>query len=231
VVERFPAAAPLTLVPVAVAGVRRVYPSADGAVVALDGVSLDAPPGRLTVVAGRSGCGKSTLLRIVAAIDRPDDGSVIVDGVDVGQASRRVRRAQRRTRIGFVFATPAHNLLPGLDALGNLGLVQRLRGDRSDPREWMARVGLSGHEHSRVAELSGGEQQRLAFAMAAVGKPAVVVADEPTAELDTTTTAEVVQVLRDLADDGVTFLVASHDQQVIAKGDVVVRLEDGRRIA
>jgi putative ABC transport system ATP-binding protein len=231
VVDRFAMPAPLTTAPVMLDEVRRVYPTAGGTVVALDGVSLDARAGALTVVAGRSGCGKSTLLRIVAAIDRPDDGSVIVDGADIGRASRRARRAARRRRIGFVFASPAHNLLPGLDALGNIRLVQRLRDDDSDGREWMARVGLSGHEHSRVAELSGGEQQRLAVAMAAVGRPAVVVADEPTAELDVATTTEIVRVLRDLADDGVTFLVASHDQQVIALGDVVVRLEDGRRIA
>ena len=230
-VDRFAMPSPVTTAPVMLEEVRRVYPTAGGTVVALDGVSLDAPAGALTVVAGRSGCGKSTLLRIVAAIDRPDDGSVIVDGIDIGRASRRTRREVRRRRIGFVFASPAHNLLPGLDALGNIRLVQRLRDDHSDGREWMARVGLSGHEHSRVAELSGGEQQRLAVAMAAVGQPAVVVADEPTAELDVATTAEIVQVLRDLADDGVTFLVASHDQQVIALGDIVVRLEDGRRIA
>jgi putative ABC transport system ATP-binding protein len=230
VVDRFAMPPPLTRAPVVVEGLRRVYPTAAGTVVALDGVSLDAPAGALTVVAGRSGCGKSTLLRIVAAIDRPDDGSVTVGGADVGGASRRARRALRRRQIGFVFASPSHNLLPGLDALSNLRLVQRLRGDHTDGREWMARVGLSGHERSRVAELSGGEQQRLAFAMAAVGQPAVVVADEPTAELDVATTAEVVRVLRDLTDGGVTFFVASHDQQVIATGDVVVRLEDGRRI-
>ena len=214
----------------------RRFASAGGDVVALDGVDVLVTRGSFTVVAGPSGSGKSTLLALVACTDRPDAGALRVDGTDVLAADRRARRELRRRRLGVVLAVPADNLLDSLDAAGNLSWSARCRGVASGtgeaaPDAALAAVGLpAGTARKRIAELSGGEQQRLALACALVGSPAVVVADEPTASLDHDSAAAVIDALRGAADAGATLFVASHDHHVIDAADVVVHLDHGRRV-
>jgi ABC-type lipoprotein export system ATPase subunit len=215
----------------------RRFASPSGDVVALDGVDVCVPRGSFTVVAGPSGSGKSTLLALVACTDRPDEGVLHVDGTDVLAADRRTRRELRRRRLGVVLAVPADNILDSLDAGGNLAWSARCRGvapgtGAAAPAEAFAAVGLPPDiAAKRIAELSGGEQQRVALACALVGSPAVVVADEPTASLDHDSAAAVIDALRRATDGGATLLVASHDHHVIEAADVVVHLDHGRRLA
>ena len=218
-------------------GLSRTFASAGGAVVALDAVDLVVRRGSFTAIAGPSGSGKSTLLALVGCTDRPDGGSLSIDGTDVLAADRRVRRTLRRRRLGLVLPVPADNLLDSLDAAGNLRWSARCRGGRHDRPDAAAvddaldAVGLpAAVAGKRVAELSGGEQQRLALACALVGPPAVVVADEPTASLDHDSAATVIAALRRIADRGATLLVASHDQHVLDAADAVLHLDHGRRI-
>ena len=214
--------------------VARGFTTRSGRVVALDSVNVEVPHGTLTVVAGPSGSGKSTLLGLAACLDRPDRGRVVVGGRDVTAMSRRARRAFRRRRLGIVLPMPSDNLLDALDAAGNLRWSARLGAGAvlSDDQvaDQLAEMGLEGAAQKQVRELSGGEQQRLALAGALVARPAVVLADEPTASLGHLAGAHVVDVLRRVADRGVTLLVASHDGYLVERADTVVRLEHGRRI-
>lgn len=198
---------------------------------ALRGVSKDFPAGRLTVVAGPSGCGKSTLLRLIGCVDRPTSGSVVVDGIRVGDAGARARRHLRRTRIGYIYPDPADNLIEYLTAGEQLRLAAQLRGRRiGDERiaEVLGRFGLADRIDHRPAELSGGEQQRVSIACALVLSPAVVVADEPTAELDSRAAATVLDSVRVLCEEGSAFVIASHDPTVIDRADHLLRLDHGR---
>ena len=218
---------------VSLLGVTRRFASAGGVVTALDDVALDAAPRQFTAVGGPSGSGKSTLLAIVACTDRADSGHVVVAGTDVQRMRRGARRMLRRRALGLVLPVPADNLLDSLDATGNLRWAaerrtgQRLSDDAVD--ELLATVDLGHRRHRRVAELSGGEQQRLALLCALVGAPRVVLADEPTALLDRDSAALVVAALRAAADRGATLLVASHDEHVLHAADTVVHLDHGRR--
>jgi putative ABC transport system ATP-binding protein len=213
----------------------RRFPTAGGSVTALDDVDLDAPAGRLTVVAGPSGSGKSTLLAVAACADRADSGRVLVDGVDVQALSRSGRRGVRRHTVAFLLPTPSDNLLDRLDASANVRWSARRRSglhlDEAATAAELAVVGLEDRVHLRVPELSGGEQQRLALVCVLVGGPRLVLADEPTASLDRASGALVVAALRRAADAGATLVVASHDPNVVAAADEVVRLDHGRRVA
>jgi putative ABC transport system ATP-binding protein/macrolide transport system ATP-binding/permease protein len=208
--------------------VSKTHFAASGPVRALSEVSLDVPAGAVTVVVGRSGSGKSTLLRLLACMDRPDDGEVIVDGVDVGAGTERSRRAVRRTAVGYVFSRPSDNLLPYLAAIEQVELAAGMRGlPRTAAPALLERLGLSGRSKSLPVELSGGERQRLAFAAAAVGNPRLLVADEPTAELDSASVAGLLVVLTELADAGSGVVVATHDPRLLDIADSVVRLDGG----
>lgn len=200
-----------------------------GPVLALSEVSLEIPAGAVTVVLGRSGSGKSTLLRLIACLDRPDTGEIRVDGMEVAGLSERRRRAVRRTAIGYVFSRPSDNLLPYLRAVEQVELAARLRGlPRSAADGVLERLGL-GHRLTFLPdELSGGERQRLAFAAAAVGNPRLLVADEPTAELDSSALVELLAVLGELAAAGSAVLVATHDSRLLEVADRVVRIDAGR---
>jgi putative ABC transport system ATP-binding protein len=211
-------------------GVHRRYRAASGPVAALVDVSLQAPAGALTVVAGPSGSGKSTLLRILAGLDRADCGSVVVAGTELTRASARtVRRTQRRD-LAYVFQQPVDNLLAYLDAGAHVSLWRRLRGlAPAAEEEWLATVGLSGCHAAVVEQLSGGEQQRLAFSAAAASEPAVVLADEPTSQLDANSTGLLVDAIARLRDKGRTLVIASHDPRVVEAADQIVRLDHGRR--
>lgn len=215
---------------VACAGVRKTYATTTGSVVALDGVDARFPAGGLSVVVGPTGSGKSSLLRILACFDRPDQGTVEVAGTTVSALGSGARRRLRRRRIGYVFQRPSANLLPYLSAAEHLVLAAQLRGGAAAGAadELLRRLGLAGRAGHRPAELSSGEQQRLAFAAAVVGRPAVVVADEPTAELDADAGRGLLQSVLELRGQRTTLVVCSHDPAVVAVADHVLRLDHGR---
>jgi ABC-type lipoprotein export system ATPase subunit len=205
------------------------YRTATEVVHALRGVDAVFERGRLSVVAGPSGSGKSSLLRTVATLQRPRAGRVEVDGVDVTRLRPAARRRLRRRALGIVLQDPADNLVEYLRAEEQLQLAARLRGtDAGEAAGLLDALGLAARAQSRPHELSGGEQQRVAFAAAAIGRPAVLLADEPTAELDTASGAALVDAMRSLVDRQATLIVSSHDAAVIDAADHVVWLHDGR---
>ena len=209
----------------------KTYRTATESVTALDGVSLSIPRAQVTVVVGPSGSGKSSLLRLLACVDRPDSGEVRVAGRRVDALRARARRGLRRRQVAYLFQRPGENLLPYLDAAAQVRLAASLRGAQVDDDEIAAlldRLGLGGRADHRPGQLSGGEQQRLAVACGVVGGPALVVADEPTAELDTAAAERVLAAMADLAASGVGFVLSSHDPRVMAVADGFVRLDHGR---
>jgi putative ABC transport system ATP-binding protein len=211
--------------------VERRYGVDGSAVAALRGVSLALPAGTITALIGPSGSGKSTLLRLLACVDRPDAGRITIDGLEVSGLSRARRVRLRRTRLGFLYQNPADNLLEYLTVREHLALGAALRGLRRDDPQVTAlldRLGLADRAGHRPRQLSGGEQQRTAIAFAAVGPPALLVADEPTGQLDHTTADEVVAALRVMATTGVAVVAATHDPAVARQADRVVRLRDGQ---
>jgi putative ABC transport system ATP-binding protein len=209
---------------------RRFRVDAEQAITALDGVTLDIEGGAAVAVSGPSGSGKSTLLHIVGALERPDEGTVAVGGRELGGLSRRELAAYRR-RVGFVFQR--FNLLPALTVIDNvMAPVLPYRTDfdkEARARDLLSAVGLEGRETSLPSRLSGGQQQRVAIARALINRPPVVLADEPTGNLDSRTGAGIVDLLLGLRREyGVTVVLATHDSQVAARCDRVVRLLDGR---
>ena len=222
--------APGSAAAVALRDVRKVHGKGDGAVVALDGVSVELARGSFTAIMGPSGSGKSTLLNVAAGLDRPTSGAVVLGDTDLGGLSERRLTILRRERIGFVFQ--AFNLLPSLTVAQNIALPLRLDGRRlrrSNVREVAARVGLENRLRHRPSQLSGGQQQRVAIARALVTRPEVVFADEPTGALDTRTGREVLALLREVVDaDGHTVVMVTHDPVAAAHADRVVLLADGR---
>ncbi|RBY88766.1 ABC transporter ATP-binding protein [Blastococcus sp. TF02A-26] len=209
-------------------GLVRIYWSPSGEVHALKGVDVVVPAGRVTAITGPSGSGKSSLLRILAAQDRPTAGRAVIAGQSLGGLSTRGLRTLRRRSIGYVFARPAQNLSPHLTVREHLAAAARLRGtEGDDAAELVDRLGLADRVDHRPAELSGGEQQRLAFAQAVTGRPALLVADEPTSELDSRTTADLLEAVRGLAGTGTTVVLATHDPLAAAAADRVVHLRSG----
>ena len=210
----------------------RVFGRGAGATRALDGVSLRLAPGSFTAVMGPSGSGKTTMLLCAAGLDRQSDGSVHVGDVVLDQLSERERAKLRRERIGFVFQS--FNLLDALTAEQNVTLPARMAGkrvSRKRARAALARVGLEEKSGRRPAELSGGEQQRVAVARALVGEPEVVFADEPTGALDLASGRAVLDALRAAVDQlGQTVLMVTHDPRSAARADRVVFLADGRLV-
>jgi putative ABC transport system ATP-binding protein len=221
---------PASAAAVALHDVRKVHGKGDGAVVALDGVSVALPRGSFTAIMGPSGSGKSTFLNVAAGLDRPTSGAVLLGDVDLARLSERRLTILRRRRVGFVFQ--AFNLLPGLTVAQNIALPLRLDGHRlrrADVREAAARVGLEKRLRHRPSELSGGQQQRVAIARALVTRPEVVFADEPTGALDTRTGRDVLALLRGVVDgDGHTVVMVTHDPAAAAHADRVILLADGR---
>jgi putative ABC transport system ATP-binding protein len=213
-------------------GIVQIYRSESGEVHALRGIDASFEPGRLTAVVGPSGSGKSTLLRILAMTERPTAGTLTIAGVDVQTASARRIRRLRREALAVVSQRATHNLYPHLTVEEHLLLGTRRRrlvGDAgADARAAsLEAVGLGHRRHARPPELSGGEQQRLAVAMAAIGQPALVLADEPTAELDPLNGAAVIDLLRASAAGGASVIVNTHDPVVAAAADRVLALHHG----
>ncbi|MGP4092099.1 ABC transporter ATP-binding protein [Streptomyces sp. KR55] len=216
---------------VRVENVHKSYGEGAAAVHALRGVSFDVSRGELVALKGRSGSGKTTLLNIVGGLDEPDRGRVAVDGLDLSGLGENGLLELRRGRIGFVFQS--FGLIPILTAAENVGVPMRLR--RADPREREERVelllslvGLADHAAQRPGELSGGQQQRVAIARALANSPSLLVADEPTAQLDAETGHAVMELLRAVVrSEGVTALVATHDATLLDLADRVLELSDG----
>ena len=213
-------------------GLVRRYGSGRRMVTALHGVDLQVPPGRLVVVRGRSGSGKTTLLNLLAGLDRPDSGTVRLGEQEVSALSERELVQFRRRRVGVVFQS--FGLVPILSAAENVGVPLRLLRTPPPQREQrvaelLDRVGLSAHVKQRPYELSGGQQQRVAIARALANSPDLLIADEPTGQLDSHTGREVMNLLRSLIhDDGLTAVVATHDPVLVALADEVLQLSDGR---
>ncbi len=207
------------------------YRALDGVVPAVVDVSLLVPRGALLVLAGPSGSGKSSLLRVLGLLDRPTRGQLSIDGVDVGALSDRSRRRLRRRKLAYVHQRPVTNLVDDLVAGEQIAFARQVRGlPPCDAAEALDRFGLAHHVASRPVQLSGGEQQRLAIAMAVAGEPRVLLADEPTAELDRHHAAEVIDAIRRAAADGQTVVVASHDHDLIGKATHLVWLSEGHQV-
>jgi putative ABC transport system ATP-binding protein len=215
---------------VSVARVVRRFGEGETAVDALRGVSLELERGKLTAIMGPSGSGKSTLMHILAGLDRPTEGTVVLDGVDLTRLSEKKLTLLRREHIGFVFQF--FNLLPMLTAEENVVLPLDIAGRKVD-REWvddlLETVGIADRRRHRPSELSGGQQQRVAIARALVSKPSVLFADEPTGNLDSSTSTEVLRVLRNAVDDlRQTTVMVTHDAGAAAMADRILFIADGR---
>ena len=215
---------------VAASGVSRRYGEGDTAVTALNDVSVEIERGKLTAVMGPSGSGKSTLMHILAGLDQPTEGSVLIDGTDITQLGDDALTRLRRDKIGFVFQF--FNLLPMLTARENILLPMSIAGREPDP-QWFDTVidetGLRDRLTHRPAELSGGQQQRVAIARALLSRPAVLFADEPTGNLDSTASDEILQLLRRSVDSvGQTVVMVTHDPIAAAIADRILFLSDGR---
>ena len=210
-------------------GITRTYGEGDTAVHALRGVSLEIEQGKLTAVMGPSGSGKSTLMHILAGLDKPTEGDVSIAGTRITTLSDTDLTKLRRKHIGFVFQF--FNLLPMLTAEENLTLPLAIAGEKPE-RQWFAelvdRVGLADRLTHRPAELSGGQQQRVAIARALVSRPTVVFADEPTGNLDSATSGEILELMRESVDSlGQTTVMVTHDSRAAAIADRILFLADG----
>jgi len=214
------------------AGLTKVYRQGTQQVHALRGLTLAVAAGEFTAICGPSGSGKTTLLNMIGALDRPSAGTIHLEGRDLGAMGQRERSHLRRDRIGFVFQ--AYNLMPVLTAYENAEMVLALQG--VDPRERRERVegiltevGLGGLSQRRPDELSGGQQQRVAIARAIASNPAVVLADEPTANLDSENATNLLDIMeRQNRERSVTFLFSTHDPRVMERARRIVRVVDGR---
>lgn len=222
------AGASASTITVSAAGIVKTYHQGDDEIRALRGVDLQVREGEFVAITGASGSGKSTLLHVLGALDRPDAGHVMLEGRTLGDMSDEDLALLRRRRLGFVLQF--FNLLPTLNARENAAFPLLLDGER-DALELadrsLAAVGLEHRLDHRPSQLSGGEQQRVALARALVTRPAVVMADEPTGNLDSVTGEEILQLLRRTADAGQTIVMVTHDERGAAFADRVVRLVDG----
>jgi putative ABC transport system ATP-binding protein len=224
----------LTALPLTVAAraidVVKIYGSGDNIVRALDNVSVELARGEFTAIMGPSGSGKSTLMHCLAGLDSVSAGSVAIGDTELRGLSDKRMTALRRDRIGFVFQS--FNLVPTLTALENITLPAAIAGRRPDP-EWLDEVlrtlGLTDRLHHRPSELSGGQQQRVACARALASRPEIIFADEPTGNLDSRSSGEVLGILRQCVDDlGQTVVIVTHDPRAASYADRVIFLADGR---
>ena len=235
---RLPGSAPAPMPPasdspplVSVREVSRSFGHGDTAVQALRSVSLQAGAGELIAIRGRSGSGKTTLLNVIGGLDIPTSGTVAIAGRDLTMMTERDRLRLRRSTVAFIFQS--FGLIPMLSAAENVGIPLRIAGADRRIREERVRqmlriVGLAEHAQQRPAELSGGQQQRAAIARALVGNPQLLIADEPTGQLDLETGQQIMRLLQAVVrSEGVTALVATHDAALVDLADRVLRLEDG----
>jgi putative ABC transport system ATP-binding protein len=222
-----PVTTPATLL--AVRDVEKAFPGPDGPVPVLRGASLDLAAGATLALTGESGSGKSTLLHLVGGLDRPDRGSILLGGAEVTALDDRGRAALRRDAVGVVFQQ--FNLIPSLDARANLSFQARLKGaqDPAWERRLAERLGLSAHLHKFPEELSGGQQQRVAIARTLAARPRLVLADEPTGNLDEAAAEAVLDLMLELVREaGAALLVVTHSESVAARMDARTHLKAGR---
>jgi putative ABC transport system ATP-binding protein len=207
----------------------KVYRQGHVDVPALRGVSVDVPPGEFLSIMGPSGCGKSTLLHVIGGLASPTRGKVLLDGNDLSALSDAERTRLRRHKVGFVFQR--FNLLPTLSARDNIALAQHIHGDGFDPHRFdvvTTMLGLTGRLTHKPSELSGGEQQRVAIARAIINEPKIVLADEPTGNLDSKSSDNVLAMLRQLNQDlGQTIVMITHNPDAAAVGHRVIHMRDG----
>lgn len=209
------------------AGLVKIYWAATGEVHALKGIDALFPRGAITAVVGPSGSGKSSLLRILACMDRPTAGSVIVGDTDVADLPLRKLHSIRRRLIGYVFQRPSANLVPHLTIEDHIHLAARRRSRVVDTIDLLESLGIAHRRRHMPHQISGGEQQRVAFAQAIAGSPAVVFADEPTAELDSTSARSLIDAIKHLSSVGTGFVVATHDPNVVEAADSTLHLRHG----
>ena len=201
-------------------------------VTAVNGVSFRLPRGKMIAIKGPSGCGKTTLLNLLGALDKPTAGSIVVDGIKVSEINGRDEVQYRLRKVGFVFQY--YYLIPSLTALENVMLPMDLlgvkrKGQEKRARQLLERVGLDATRQARrPTRLSGGEQQRVAIARALANAPAIILADEPTGNLDSKTGSRIVELLHSLTQEGGTVIVATHDADIAARADIVLEMKDGK---
>jgi len=213
----------------------KIYQQGESEVRALDHLSLEIEPGSFLCLSGPSGSGKTTLLNVIGGLDTPDSGEISIDGLRVDQMNKGDLADLRLRHIGFVFQ--AYNLIPVLSARENVEFVMQVQGvpareRRKKAMDILHEVDLDGMENRRPAELSGGQQQRVAVARAIVSRPKLVLADEPTANLDSASAEQLMDLFRELNEHhGVTFLISTHDERVMRYARRLIRMQDGRIIS
>ena len=209
--------------------ITKVYRMGKVEVPALRGVNLSVAEGELVAIIGASGSGKSTLMNVIGCLDKPTSGRYILEGVDVGQLNDNQLARLRNKKIGFVFQD--YNLLSRATALSNVELPLVYGGGRNRRKQAMEaleRVGLGGRANHKPTELSGGEQQRVAIARALVNNPQIILADEPTGNLDSVATAEIISIFRQLNRDGITLVVITHEVDIAGQAQRTIHMLDGR---
>ncbi len=204
-------------------------------VAAVNGVSFELPKEKMIAIKGPSGCGKTTLLNLIGALDKPTAGRIVVDGIKVSELNGVNEAEYRLRKVGFVFQY--YYLIPNLTALENVMLPMDLRGmkrklQEAGARQLLERVGIDeSHQARRPTRLSGGEQQRVAIARALANGPAIILADEPTGNLDSKTSTRIIELLHSVTQEGRTVIVATHDADVAARADMVLEMKDGKLIS
>lgn len=212
--------------------IAKIYHMGKVEVPALRGVSLSIQQGEMVAIVGASGSGKSTLMNIIGCLDKPTSGRYLFDGADVSRLSDNWLAEMRNKKIGFVFQD--YNLLSRASALSNVELPLIYGGGRHKSQralEALARVGLAGRAKHKPTELSGGEQQRVAIARALVNNPSLILADEPTGNLDSVSTAEIVSIFHQLNQDSITVIVVTHEMDIATQTKRIIRLMDGRIVS
>lgn len=218
---------------ITISGVNRIFSSASGDFQALKDINAEIPGGVLTILKGRSGSGKTTLLNIIGALDTPTSGSVFIQGQNIGKLTDVQRENLRRVQIGFVFQSVS--LIPSMNAFQNVEFSMRLagitKGREERVKECLKMVGLGSRMNHMPAEMSGGEQQRVAIARAIAHRPSIILADEPTAELDSAMAAEVTQLFKEMTKkENVSIVMTTHDTGLMDAGDMIIELENGQQI-
>lgn len=219
---------------ITISNISKIYNQGESEVRALDGISFSIYSGEFVAIVGQSGSGKSTLMNILGCLDTPTSGEYCLNGQDVAGLEEKKLTQIRNREIGFVFQ--GFNLIPGLDALENVELPLFYRGIPKEERRKLAQsaleqVGLSGRVHHKPAQMSGGQQQRVAIARAIAAKPPIVLADEPTGNLDSHSGAAVMDILHAMNGEGRTIILITHDDRIAAAAGRVLKIQDGRMVS